>query len=162
MSVRKVVELASVQSGDLVGRIASDFYQIEDPTGQWTYACDVDIGQDTGIDDEDDDGILKNVPVAYNNKDILYADVGKPVALKRVGTGGYEIIGLAKHCIGATHIQYVDLTDQFGAVVSEETKGIVVRMLRYEELSIYASYGVLPYGVFGRFNLDGTLQKILM
>ncbi|MCL4504174.1 MAG: hypothetical protein M1438_20305 [Deltaproteobacteria bacterium] len=156
MSIRKVIEIASADS-DLVGKIASEFYQIEDASGNWAYACDVDLGADTT-----NNNVLRNVPVAQNNRDLLYAEIGKPVSLRRCNTGGYEIVGLAKHTIGDTHIIYVNLTDKFGEITGNQTKGTKTRQLNYEELALYGGYGILPYGVYGRFDAQGNLIKVLV
>jgi hypothetical protein len=88
MSIRKIIDWEGLKAKTrLTGVIASPWYELYDDHNQFVWACDVDIGEDE---------LLRGVPVAHNNRDILYADIGKPVALEKVGQGKYQIVGLAK------------------------------------------------------------------
>jgi hypothetical protein len=153
MSIWKIIDWgAATAEGDLVGTIASEFYQLYDDAQNWTWACDVDIGEEE---------VLRNVPVATNNREVIYAQEGMPVALKRIGKGRYAIVGLAKKIKSTTHIIYVQFEEGIGSIVGEELVGYMVRLLTYGELQTYGGYGVVPYGARGRFNAAGELIEIL-
>jgi hypothetical protein len=154
MSLKKIIDWSVAEAdGDCFGTIASPFYELFDTSSQWTYACDVDIGTEE---------VLRNVPIATNNRDILYAQEGMPVALRKQGPNKFAIVGLSKKCIGNIHILYMDFTDDFGTIVNSENKGFIYRPLTYQEIgSIYGGYGVLPYGVRGKFDMEGNLIELL-
>lgn len=154
MSLRMVIDWAIAEAdGDLQGVIASPFYQYCDTSGNWTYACDVDIGQDQP---------LRNVPVATNNHDILYAQVGMPVALKRQVGSNYAIVGLSKTTLGDTHIIYMTFGDSFGQISSRKVVRNTYRPLTYEEIGqYYGGYGGCPYGAIGLFDADGNLKELI-
>lgn len=153
MSLRKIINWEGAKAqGEIVGTIASPFYQLYDDQNNFTWACDVDIGQEE---------VLQAVPIATNNRDILYADIGKPVSLARAGNGKYQIVGLAKTVRSTAHIMYLSAGESLGAVFSEETIGYTVRRLTYEELDTCGGYGVVPYGACGRFDAAGSLVKLI-
>src|SRR5689334_760804 len=65
-----------------------------------TYACDVDVGitNQQGNDQSANllnvgsiGSVLHNVPIARGNMDVIYADVGAAVRLRRSASGRYEI-----------------------------------------------------------------------
>lgn len=151
--IQRIVDWSILKSsGTMTGVIASPFYQYSGADGNWTWACDVDIGQEE---------VLRNVPVATNNRDILYATQGMPVTLARQGNNRLAITGLSKKVMGTMTIIEVTFDDDT-IVVSEPTEyGYHIRPLTYEELMIYGEYGVIPYGAKGRFNADGTLDYII-
>jgi len=155
MSIRKIIDWEISKRADIVGTIASEWYELyDDLYNQWTWACDVDIGEED---------VLRGVPIATNNKDILYADIGKPVALTKMSTSGrYAITGLAKKIYGTTHIIYVTFEEDIGRITGEELTGFNIRPLTYEELYTYGGYGVVPYGCYGRFRADGTLIALIL
>jgi len=154
MSLRKIIDWSITEaSGDLTGTIASPFYQFFDSNGSWTWACDVDIGKDQP---------LRNVPVANNNRDIIYAQVGMPVALKRQVGNNYAIVGLSKTTVGDTHIIYMRFGDAFGQVTGTARYANVYRPLTYGELAnYYGGYGNVPYGSIGRFDANGDLVELI-
>lgn len=153
MTIRRIIDWAiAQQDGELVGTIASDFYQLAGDDNNWMYACDVDIGQPE---------VLRNVPVASNNRELIYAQVGKAVSLKRMGASGWCIVGLAKTCRGMGHLMYVSFEDDIAKVMDDTWYGYRTRILTYEELDTYGGYGVLPYGAIGRFDPAGNLLQLL-
>ena len=90
MSIRKIIDWAiQDQKSEMKGNIASPFYQYQDTAGSWVWACDVDLGGG-------EDNILRSVPVASNNRDVVYAEQGKGVSLSRMGSGKWAITGLSK------------------------------------------------------------------
>ena len=66
----------------MIGTIASPFYQQYVDGDSWVWACDVDIGQDEP---------LRSVPVASSNREIIYAELGKSVLLTRMNDGKWCI-----------------------------------------------------------------------
>jgi hypothetical protein len=156
MSIRRIIDWAIAQAdGQMVGKIASPFYQLFDDASGWVWAADVDISQNG------QEQVLQGVPIASNNRDIIYAQEGKAVALQKMGNGKWAIAGLAKSSRGLGHIMYVTFQDDIAQIASEGWHGYVYRPLTYGELAIYGGYGVLPYGCRGKFAQDGTLIEIL-
>jgi hypothetical protein len=143
MSIRKIIDWAASQAeGEMTGTIASPFFQLYDDAEGWVWACDVDIGQPE---------VLRSVPVASNNREIIYAEEGKSVALKKMNQGRWVIAGLAKTVRSTTHIIYVSFEED------------LVRPFTYGELGALSpgGYGSLPYGARGRFDAQGNLVEIL-
>jgi len=154
MSIRKIINWEGSKSGgSLVGTIASSWYQQYDDQDNFVWACDVDIGEED---------VLRGVPIAVNNRDVLYADIGKPVALERMPNGKFAIVGLAKSIQSTTHIIYVSFEESIGEVVGDELTGYTIRALTYEELYTYGGYGVVPYGCYGRFDQEGNLLALII
>lgn len=153
--IQRIIDWSILKSsGNLVGTIASPFYQYSGADGGWTWACDVDIGKEE---------VLRNVPVATNNRDILYATQGMPVNLTRQGNNKYAITGLSKKTIGNMTIFEVTFSDDSLVITVSEpvVTGFSIRPLTYEELDTYGDYGTIPYGARGRFNADGSLDYII-
>jgi hypothetical protein len=155
MSLREIVDWG-VARGEKqkTGYIASPFYQLYDTAGKWVWACDVDIGEDE---------VLRCVPVATNNREIIYAEEGKSVTLSRLGSGKWVITGLAKTKPSTKHFIYVTFEEDIFRITREELRGWYIRALTYGELGTITGggYGSLPYGVRGKFNADGTLIEIV-
>ena len=156
MSLREIIDWRIAEAdGNLFGTIASDFYQFYDTEGQWVWACDVDIGQDQP---------LRNVPVANNCREILYAQIGMPVALTQMGPTRYAITGLSKKIQSTTRIIYVSFADAFGSIVNVINKGFIYRLLTYGEIGTLMpgmGYGLVPYGLRGKFDMQGNLIELL-
>ena len=113
-----------------------------------TYAVDVDIG---------DDKLLRNVPLARANVDVVYADVGNPCRLRRTANGRWEVVGFSKEMPGTYTRFSVSLsTFVFGPLEDITTSA---RALTYDELATFGTYGVTPYGSVGIFR-GGVLQEI--
>lgn len=155
MSIRKIIDWAIEDSrGQQVGTIASPFYELYDGPGNWVWACDVDMG---------DEEVLRCVPVASNNREIIYAEQGRAVTLSRMGHGKWVITGLAKSLQSTVHYIYLSFVDDMYEIVRRELRGTYIRPLTYGELGTLVApygYGVLPYGAQGRFRADGTFLGI--
>jgi hypothetical protein len=153
MSIKRIIDWEIEKAeGDKIGTIASPFAQISDGTN-WLWAADVDVGEPE---------VLRKVPVASNNREIIYAEVGKPVALKRMGDGKWVIAGLAKTSRGMGHIIYISFEEDLAYIVSKSWIGAIIRQLTYGELgTLLGGYGTLPYGVYGRFAANGSLIEIM-
>lgn len=100
---------------------------------------------------------LKFVPLARANSDLVYADVGNPVRLRRSASGQYEVVGFSKEMPGTYTRTPIDITDFTFGLVEDLTNQ--ARPLTYDELAIYGGYGVLPYGAVAVFK-GGVLQEI--
>ena len=155
MSLRTVIDLAIEQAKTtLTGTIASEFYEYYDDEGNYCWACDVDIGEDEN---------LVCVPVASNNREVIYAQEGKGVNLTKALNGKYQITGLSKTVYSTRHYTYLTFTEDTYAFVREETVGNTTRKLTYGELGTLVTplgYGTLPYGARGKFQADGTFIEI--
>jgi len=155
MSLRRIIDWSIAQaSGDLVGLIASPFYQFYADGSNWMWACDVDIGEEQ---------VLRMVPVASNNRELIYAEQGKAVALRKVNDGRYVISGLSKTSRGFGHIIYVTFEEDLVRKVREAWSGLLVRPLTYGELGSLCGegYGILPYGSQGRFTASGSFVELI-
>lgn len=113
------------------------------------YAVDVDIGQKEP---------LRNVPIARANRDLLYAEVGAAVRLRRTESGRYEVSGFSKEAPGTyIRVPVILATFVLGSAADETITG---RALTYDELhTLGPGYGYCPYGAIGIFK-GGVLQEI--
>ena len=105
----------------------------------------------------------RGVPVASNNREIIYAQQGKAVALKKMGNGRWCIAGLSKTCRGLGHVTYVQFADDLASITGEDWTGKIIRPLTLGELGSLAAggFGFLPLGAQGRFSPSGALIDIL-
>ena len=156
MSIRKIIDWAVEDArSQQIGNIASPFYELYDPSGNWVWACDVDLG---------DENVLRCVPVAANNREIIYAEQGRSVTLSRLNNDKWVITGLAKSLNSTVHYIYMSFADDTYAILGKSLRGFMLRPLTYGELgSLVAPYGYgnLPYGVQGKFRADGSLVEIV-
>jgi len=157
MSIRKIIDWAiQDQKSEMQGTIASPFYQFDDNTGGWVWACDVDLGGDKGV--------LRSVPIATNNRDVIYAEQGKGVSLSRMGDGKWAITGLSKILNSTTHYLFVSFIDDIFNISSKRLVGNTRRYLTYGEMGTLVApygYGILPYGMQGIFDPQGNLIELL-
>ena len=155
MSLREIVDWAAAgKEKQVTGFIASPFYEYYDSAGHWVWACDVDIGEEE---------VQRCVPVASNNREIIYAEEGKSVTLSRLGSGKWVITGLAKTKPSTVHYLYLTFQDDIFQISRKELRGWCIRALTYGELGTLAGagYGHLPYGARGKFNADGSFLEIV-
>ena len=128
------------------------------------YACDVDIGvKDPAGNDQVEDlidkynTILRNVTIARSNYELIYADVGAAVRLRKSASGQYQIVGFSDEMPG-TYIRVgIDLDDF--TIDPIEDLSITARALTYDEFITYGGYGNIPYGSTAIFQ-GGTLLRI--
>lgn len=137
-----------------------------------TYAVDVDVGMEGVINDNGDVGMLplRNIPIAAGNNALIYAEVGAAVELSRSSTGQWQVVGFAKTFPNSYFIVPVTMAQYCLTVPVNNPPGdpvlhspIVgtpfsiaedIRVLTYEELGEYGTYGVIPYGAVGVFIAD--------
>lgn len=167
MSIRRLVErVVEAGANTMTGTVASGFYQIYDEAGGVVWACDIDTGTEMTTTDLNGDPVtttvMSAVPVALNNRDILYAQEGWPVTLQRMVGNKWSIVGLAKSKKGSTTFILVSFDRGYGERTGTITLGKYTRALTYEELGIYGIYGQIAYGTRGRFNKsDDSLIEII-
>jgi hypothetical protein len=141
----------------IMGKVASEFYEINDVAGGYCWGCDVDVGQAITYTDqynrEQTTTVIRNVPIATNNRDIFYATVGWPVLLRKMTSSRYAIVGLGKSIHDVTNITYVSFTN--GLRITRRTAvGYYYRPLTLGELGTIEPFGTLPLGTIGVFNLS--------
>lgn len=136
-----------------------------------TYACDIDIGitdpsgtidqlQDSlgGLPGQDDwtleesrtiNNILRNVVIARNNADLIYADVGAAVVVERTHNGHWQVTGFSIEQPGTYTLVPVSIgNNTIGTIVDLTIEG---RLLTLGELGTFAPFGTLPFGATGIF-----------
>lgn len=101
--------------------------------------------------------ILRNVPIARNNRELVFADAGAAVTLRRSQNGRYEIIGLSNELPGTYTTFEIDLGSFAFGPVRDLT--VVSRALTFGELATFGSFGTIPLGAIGIF-AGGVLQEI--
>jgi hypothetical protein len=166
MSIRRILDWVFDEDKDhIYGTIASPFYELYDNAGHWVWAADVDIGKKGPLKNKkDSDGILKGVPVAANNREIIYAEQGKGVMLAKISPGKWVIAGLAKSVKSTIHFIYMIFEDDIFSIAREEFYGDYIRPLTYGELGSIQEplgYGTLPYGAQGKFDAEGNFIEIV-
>jgi hypothetical protein len=104
------------------------------------YAVDVDIGAKGEM--------LKNVPLARANHDLLYAEPGNACRLRRTADGKFEVVGFSKELPGRYDRFTVDLgTYAIGPTVAF---GLDARPFTLGELAtLPGGFGVAPLGATG-------------
>ena len=157
MSIREIIDWAIEDSrSQITGTIASEFYQYSDYAGNWVWACDVDLGGDLGV--------LRCVPVAANNRELIYAEQGRSVTLSRLNNGKWAITGLSKSLNSTTHYIYMTFEDDTYRILRRRLSGFIFRPLTYGELGTLVApygYGVLSYGAQGKFDAEGNFIEIV-
>ena len=112
------------------------------------YVVDVDIGNGQ---------ILRNVPLPRNNRDLQFADAGNPVFLQRTANGFYMITGFSNEMPGTYTVFEIHLDElTFGTATD---LSLTSRVLTLAELSVYGTFGLIPFGAIGIFK-GGTLLEI--
>ena len=128
------------------------------------YGCDVDIGI-TAISGYDqspllvnaNNTVLKNVPIARGNRDVVYAEVGSAVRLRRTSSGRFEIIGFSKEMPGTYKRYPVNLTTLAIGVVEDLT--ITALVIPLGDLYLFGSFGTIPLGAIAIYR-GSTLLEI--
>jgi len=115
-----------------------------------TYAVDVDIGEKDR---------LLNIPLAANNLELRYAEVGSAVTLTRSATGRWEVTGFAKRMPG-TYTRVPVQVPECGygiphyTIGTPFTLGWSIRAIPYGDFVEYGGYGVIPYGAVAVYQGD--------
>jgi hypothetical protein len=127
------------------------------------YAADVDIGVRDPKGDEQVNllvdqfnTILRNVPIARSDYQLIYAEVGAAVRLRRNDSGQYEIFGFSDEMPGKYIRIGVDLEDL--ALDPDEDVSVVGRVVAYGDLVDFGGYGEAPYGLTALYVGDTLLD----
>jgi hypothetical protein len=155
VSIRRILDLASERANDrMIGTIVSPFKRLQADGSNWMWSVDVDIGQSQ---------IMKDVPVASNNRELMYSQQGMSVSLNKMNDGRWVVSGLAKTSQGLGHIMYVSFSEDIATVIDEAMDGYTIRPLTLGELGTLSptGFGYFPFGCSGRFSAIGDLMEIL-
>lgn len=165
MSIHDLIKsVIEANSDTITGMVASEFYEMEDISGEYCWGCDVDIGQPMSYTDvngkEQTTTVMRSVPIAMNNREIFYAQMGWPVLLRRMSNAKYAIVGMAKALKTTTDITYVSFINGM-TIKSREIRGYYYRRLTLGEMGTIEPFGTLPLGALGIFNAaDDTFVRI--
>lgn len=147
-----VIYACDVQIGeyDVTGRInQTSSYLLGVPgSSSWTLDELLTVGS-----------ILRNVPIARNNYELIYADVGNAVELTRDQSGQWQVTGFAQEQPGTFNLVEVDLGNMtIGTITDLSISG---RLLTLGELGtiIAGGWGIVPFGASGLF-VGGALKQI--
>ena len=137
--------------------------QVTDGTVQ-IYACDVDIGiKDPSGDDQvklladEFNTILYNVPIARAGYDLIYADAGAAVRLRKSVSGQYQIIGFSDEMPG-TYVR-IPVNIQNFTIGLTQNLGLTARALTLAELQTFGGFGTVPFGSIAVYQ-GATLLRI--
>ena len=127
------------------------------------YGCDVDIGI-TAISGYNqspllvnaNNTVLKNVPIARSNRDVVYAEVGSAVRLRRTSSGRFEIIGFSKEMPGTYKRYAVNLTTLTIGAVEDVT--ITALVIPFGDLILFGSFGTIPLGAIAVYRGTTLLE----
>jgi hypothetical protein len=88
---------------------------------------------------------MLNVPLARNNKDLQYADVGAPVTLERSDVmAAWQVTGFSIQQPGTHKLYPVDLGDMtLGTVID---LSVTTRLLSLAEMGELQPFGTLSFG----------------
>jgi hypothetical protein len=155
MTIRQVVDwVTESSSSETTGKIASAFYQLYDDANGWVWACDVDLGDDEGT-------VLSAVPVAANNRELIYAQEGSSVVLSKTLTGTYQITGLSKVVKGKTYYSYLTFEEDAVVISRTEVKGYTYRVLTLGEIGTLEPFGTFRLQPRGKFDADGAFVGLM-
>jgi hypothetical protein len=187
MSTGVVTDLTHAIIRDRVGDRTIDGVVVTRPALKVTdgnvaiYACDVNVGIMTAdgrvnqtqlllegvpggwgfqIQDTNTIGtILRNVPLASDNAQLRYADVGNGVTLSRTSTGQWQVTGFSIQLPGTRTRIPVNISQMtIGTIQSISISG---RLLTFGEIGIYGGgFGVCPFGASGLFS-SGKLIEVI-
>ncbi len=101
--------------------------------------------------------IISAVPITDNSHDLLYAQPGTPVRLRRSPTGRLEITGLSKRAFGAVMRYTLDIST--GVVTSGATTDFSTHQVTLGELATATSggFGETPLAAIAIVNASGTI-----
>lgn len=96
------------------------------------------------------DTTMHNVPLARNNTELIYADIGAPVVLTRAANqGGWQVSGFSIQQPGTHRLYPVDLGDMTIDTVIDLS--FSSRLLNLAELGELQPFGALPFGASAIF-----------
>lgn len=114
---------------------------------------------DPVIDRAHSERILRNVPIATGNRDLIYAESGSPVTLARGPGGKFEVTGFSKKLPGRRVIVAVNLQTTLTGVPQDV--GIRVYHLTLGNLAdprFGAGFGSVPFGAYALMQGNNVLE----
>lgn len=151
-------------NSDAIGVIASPILKVFDSTLQdFVWAYNVDLERASSNPNAPEFTTMKGVPIDDPSREVYSADIGTQVKLRRrIEDSQYVVSGLAKFAPGTLSICLVTITDNDIIVSDPVTYGNSIRLLTYNELGSFGyTYGDLPYGSVGKFDINGTLVQLI-
>lgn len=102
--------------------------------------------------------IMRNVPIAPNNAQLRYADVGNGVVIQKTSSGSWQVTGFSIKLPGTQVRIPVNVSQMsVGQSIDYSVSG---RPLTFQEIGIYGGgFGVCPFGASGVF-VGGKLTKV--
>lgn len=173
MSLQSVIKVQLDRfQGEEIGIVASTIYQRYD-NGIDAFVWVVDVELETASSNPNAAGMntLIGVPIDDPSRATFSADIGTQVKLqRRPQDNRYVVSGLAKFAPGTVSVCLVTLSgcnESVSNIGNPVTYGSVIRLLTYDELGDPLlnggfTYGELPYGTSGKFDINGTLIKLLI
>lgn len=173
MSLQSVIKVQLDRfQGETIGIVASPVYErYDNAISGYVWVVDVELEQASSNPNAAGMNTLIAVPINDPSRGSFSADIGTQVSLSRKGrSNSYEVTGLAKFAPGTTSVCLVTLSscnDSIGSIGNPVTFGTVIRLLTYDEigdplLNGGFVYGDLPYDTAGKFDISGTLIKLLI
>jgi hypothetical protein len=173
MSLQSVIKVQLDRfNGEEIGIIASVVYQrFDNNINDFVWVVDVDL--ETASSNPNAAGLntLIGVPIQDPSRAAFSADIGTQITLsRRPNDNRYVVTGLAKFAPGTTSVCLVTLSgcnDGISSIGNPVVFGSVIRLLTYDELGDPLLnggfvYGDLPYGTAGKFDISGSLIKLLI
>lgn len=149
-------------ANQIIGTAASPAYQWYDyALTAWLWVMDVDLSVDGTRPDALN--IVKAIPIADGSYGVHKVGPGAKLRLTRTSVRqSYQIVGLASLVSGQVTVLVVTYTPTTITLGAPLTFGSTWRALTYDELGDSANnggytYGSLPYGTLGKFDLDNNL-----
>jgi len=173
MSLQSVIKVQLDRfQGETIGIVASPVYErYDNGISGFVWVVDIELEQASSNPNANGLNTLIAVPINDPSRGAFSADIGTQVALsRRPGDNRYVVTGLAKFAPGTTSVCLVTLSgcnDGISSIGNPVTFGTVIRLLTYDELGDPLlnggfSYGTLPYDTAGKFDISGTLIKLLI
>lgn len=150
---------------DQIGTIASNIYEFFDQgLNESTWVYDVDIQVASTNPNVPDFETLKAIPIDDPSREVYDAAIGTNVSLRKSLNGTkWVITGLAKISPGTVSVTLVKVTDDDIIIQDPVVFGSSIRKLTYAEIGTQGGgYGNLPYDSIGKFDINGTLIKVIL
>lgn len=114
---------------------------------------------DPVIDRAHSERILRAVPIAVGNRDLIYAEAGSPVTMSRGAGGKFEVTGFSKKLPGRRVIIPVDLSTAMSGVPQDV--GLSVHLLTLGDLAdprFGNGFGSVPFGAYALMQGNDVIE----
>lgn len=117
--------------------------------------------------------IIPNVPISSNNHELLYAQTGTPIRVRRSITGRIEVVGLSKRKLGNVYTYTLTIPTPLpvnsgttsgitdGILLSVAVSGFIVRTVTLGELESISGFGTTPLEALALFNASGGYIRLV-